>query len=219
MSGKYLTDFLRLKCAGDIINAVSPVNNFEKEISEAMAIRHNLRKIVLAKPMEYTVLDLCAGNALAGIISVFTLPIQYCHAFDIKPREREGFKTVKKWSYTKEDIHAFRPEFIEKRIILIASHACRDLAVKIIELYNQSKASALIMIPCCTMPDKSKQETAELLKQKGLSHYDRWCLWLYNQCLGKKRLFQDTNILSQCNNILVSTKQKLYDEIVKEFIK
>lgn len=66
----YVSEFLSFKCAGDVLNIVNPVKRAEKEISESMAIINKLRPLVLADPMKYTLIDMCAGNALANLFNL-----------------------------------------------------------------------------------------------------------------------------------------------------
>jgi len=189
---KYLSQFLQFKCAGDVINTTAPVQKMGKEITEAMAIRKQLRKIVLPEPMKYTVLDLCAGNGLAGILSVFTLPVKHCISFDKARRERPGFKTVKLGIYPDS--------------IIVSSHPCGELAKKIIGIYNRDKGvKALILIPCCLSP--SKGFSLPHLVTDRFSPYDQWSMYLYQKCQGKKQCVKDTHILSPANNVIYAVKE------------
>jgi len=203
---KYLSQFLQFKCAGDVINAVTPVQKMGKEITEAMAIRKQLRKIVLPEPMKYTVLDLCAGNGLAGILSVFTLPVKHCTAFDKAKRGRPGFKAVERWKYIQADIYDYVFGTYPDSII-ISSHPCGELAKKIIGIYNRGKEiKALILIPCC-LPSEKGFGHPHLLMDK-FSPYDQWSIYLYQQCRGKKQCVKDTHILSPANNVIYAVKDK-----------
>jgi len=202
---KYLSQFLQFKCAGDVINAVAPVQKMGKEITEAMAIRKQLRKIVLPEPMKYTVLDLCAGNGLAGILSVFTLPVDHCIAFDNMKRERLGFKAVRRWQYIQADIFDYVLGTYPNSII-ISSHPCGELARKIIGIYNRGKEiKALILIPCC-LPSHQNFGLPHLVTDK-FSSYDQWSMYLYQKCRGKKQCVKDTHILSPANNVIYAVKE------------
>ena len=204
---KYISQFLQFKCAGDVINAVTPVQKMGKEITEAMAIRKQLRKIVLPEPMKYMVLDFCAGNGLAGILSVFTLPVRYCIALDIRQRDRLGFRDVKRWSYLQCDIS--RLNLVEyPDSIIISSHPCGDLAKKIIDIYNSNdNVKALISIPCC-LPSYRNFDHPQLIADK-FSFYDQWSMYLYQQCIGKRQCIKDNNILSPANNVIYAVKNNI----------
>jgi len=202
---KYLSQFLQFKCAGDVINTTAPVQKMGKEITEAMAIRKQLRKIVLPEPMKYTVLDLCAGNGLAGILSVFTLPVKHCISFDKARRERPGFKTVKRWEYLQADVYDFTLGIYPDSII-VSSHPCGELAKKIIGIYNRDKGvKALILIPCCLSP--SKGFGLPHLVTDRFSPYDQWSMYLYQKCQGKKQCVKDAHILSPANNVIYAVKE------------
>jgi len=181
---KYIRQFLQFKCAGDVINAVAPVQKFHKEITEAMAIRQELRKIVLPKPMHYNVVDMCAGNCLTGILSVFTLPVKACISVDKKDRNRQGFKDVKRWEYQKADIYKPFKFFQGEPTILVACHACGELAERLINIYEERiGVRALILSPCCVAPGFSQKRNTELpvfLNDK-LSAYEAWSLNLVNK--------------------------------------
>jgi hypothetical protein len=207
----YVKQFLSLRAAGDILNALSPFNNVEKEITEAVAIRQRLRAITLKEPMKYTVYDLCAGNCLAGVLSVFTLPVKFCYALDKRTKEqaqKAGWPSIQRWEYFSQDILNIvlgTNAVSAKDSILISSHPCKELASQIVKLYNSSsRAKALIMIPCCV--GESSQPRYSLFQQRGMKSYDFWCLKLADQCVGKVSCFQDINILSPANIVIEALK-------------
>ena len=205
----YVVQFKALKCATDVVEAAEPVNHFYKEISEAMAIRRQLQKLVLGKnrmaPIT-TVYDLCAGNGLVGILAAFTLPVVSAISVDIVPRVRKGFASVSKWEYWCRDIMTWEANAMSDDII-VSSHPCRELAHRIIEQFLESEARALIMIPCCHLP-KAWKLGLRLLDQRGLSHYDRWCMELaeHLEYDSDVKLFEDDGILSPANNVIVATR-------------
>jgi hypothetical protein len=210
MMNKYISEFFGLRCAGDVINAVTPINNFAKEVTEAMAIRRVLRKLVLKEPQRYSVMDMCAGNALAGVLAVFTLPILECRAYDKRPRARTGFKhvrAVKRWHYFVSNIYEdeYKPV---KDTIIVASHPCGNLAKKIIDIYNRKRnIRALILIPCCIEVGNLTSFPHLLLNQSSLGKYNLWSLYLYGLVKGEnKGLYKDIHIASPANNVLWARK-------------
>ena len=194
----YIERFLQYKCSGDILNAVNPINHTCKEISESMAIIQKIKGLTLQNKMELTVLDLCAGNALTSIMSVFMLPVKNAIAIDKKPRERKGYATVNRFEYRQGDIYDFDYVDSKSGYVIIASHPCEH-ALKIIDLYNQSEAKALCIIPCCRT--QHNYQNAQFLKDSHMSKYDIWCLYLSSLVPGSK-LTKCKNILSPCNNII-----------------
>jgi hypothetical protein len=210
---KYLRQFLQFKCAGDVINSVAPVQRFHKEITEAMAVRHELRKIVLPKPMEFNVVDLCAGNCLAGILSVFTLPVKACISIDKKDRHRQGFRDVKRWQYQKGDVYQPMSFFDGESTIMVSCHACGDLAERLINLYEeQDGVKGLVLIPCCVAPGFSHRKSLEFpdFVNDKMSQYESWCLHLVNKLnglkLGPVKARIDKWIDSPANIVITATR-------------
>lgn len=198
----YISDFLRLKCSGDILNIVNPVQKLEKEISESMPVIQRMKDVILQDPMKYTLYDLCAGNALTSIISTFLLPIKEAHAYDIKPRNRK-WHLAKRFEYHTEDIFDMSPDMFDENSIITGIHACTSRSKRIIELFNKSKASYLFLMPCCI---GTIEKDIPILIKKTLGHYLTWCYYLYEICNGKKALNQCNNCLSPVNCIISSRK-------------
>ena len=57
---KYVSQFLSLKCVGDVLNNVLPINKPTKEITEAMAIVQRMKGVFLSNPMKYRLFDVSA---------------------------------------------------------------------------------------------------------------------------------------------------------------
>ncbi len=209
----HLSRFLKLKCAGDVINAVAPINNFEKEITEAWAIVRVIRPLILSNPGKYNILDLCAGNALTSVLSVFLLPITYSVAVDIKPRKRR-YETIDRFEYVLGDVNnwGFVNKQINKKTIIVSSHPCQN-AVGIANIFNYSKAKALCMIPCCNGSFDSVPGVG-FLRDK-MCKYDIWSYFLLNlidqkTVCDKLSLTTDYYCISPKNNVLYAEKNKGY---------
>ena len=178
----YMSDFLKLKCAGDVLNVVNPLGSkAEKEITESMAIIKKLRKIVLAKPNYYYVFDLCAGNALTSVLSAFLLPIKKAIAIDKRPRER-NWHLAKKFSYITDDIYNVVPSDIGPNAIIIGVHACNKLAEQIIKIYKESDAEHLLLMPCCIGNIKSLNVPQPVIEKIG--KYMAWAWQLAQEAGG-----------------------------------
>ena len=204
---KYLNQFLNLKCAGDIIGIVGPMKKYEKEITEAMAIRDVVRKITLKKPMSYTLVDVCSGNGLVPLISVFTMPIKEAIAIDIRERNRPWY-LAKRFQYAIGDINNF--DYInellydKESVILTACHACKHLAINTIDLYHDlNNIKHLVLMPCCQghvgiiLP--------EIIKEK-LGSYLTWSYYLSIKAFGTLKI--DEHISSPCNALVTASKEK-----------
>src|SRR3972149_11311889 len=100
----YLKEFLNLKCAGDVLNVVSPLGRKPaKEITETMAVITRIRATIFENPGLYSIYDLCAGNALTSVLSAHLLPLDAIVAVDKRTRNRNWHK-AKKFKYIFDDI-------------------------------------------------------------------------------------------------------------------
>ena len=210
----YLDEFLNLKSCGDILNIISPFGSAQKEISESMGIIKLIKPITLKKPMHYTLYDFCAGNALTSIISVFLLPIKNAIAIDRKQRTRK-WEMAKRFEYKFVDIYDFDISKIDRNSIVCGVHPCKELAERIIWIFNQSQAQYLFLMPCCNGKIKKILPTA--INDK-INKPMRWCYELYTQIeTDDKNIIQDKKILSPRNLIIIARKQniiRISDEII-----
>jgi len=202
---RYIEEFLRLKCCGDIMNVVHPLgNNTHKEITESMGMIKKIRGIVISHPMEYSILDLCAGNALTSVLAAHLLPVKKSTAIDIKLRNRR-WENVKRFEYINGNI--FDPlmeDFIDENTIIISVHACSNLARRIVELYKKSKAKALFLMPCCL--GRLEHKYPQGIEDK-LGNYMLWC-WDLALNLEDYSLVEDKHIMSPKNIIISSVRGK-----------
>lgn len=196
---KYLNEFLSLKCAGDALNAVNGMRKGAKEITESMSIIHAIRSITLKEPMKYTLIDLCAGNALTGIIAVHLLPIKQAIAFD-KHKRKCNYNHIKRFTYIKADI--IKETFsIPKKSIIVSVHPCKGLALHVIDIYNSNTfAEHLAMMPCCI--GKITGFPERMIKKLG--KYEVWCYQLSIQANGTYK--QDRHCLSPVNCVITASK-------------
>ncbi len=203
---RYIDEFLSFKCSGDILHVVAPINQGGKEITEAMGVRSVLRDLTLPEPMKYTLIDLCAGNALVGVISAFTLPIKTVIAYDHDPRKLR-LEYIQRFEYRKANI--LKDEInIPEDSIICAVHPCKDLAEKAIQIYKENKnAKALVIMPCCSNPkfkNKLKIEDIEYLESSLMDSYKKWCWYLSR--LADGRMFVDNDVESEKNVIITANK-------------
>ena len=209
MNNEYVSRFLSLKCSGDVLNAVSRGGKPPKEITESMAVIKHLKKFALEEPMKYAVIDLCAGNALTSVLSVFMLPIKEAIAIDKKKRNGH-YEDVKRFEYIEKDIRyaSFYPRQTGSKAILISVHPCKA-ANLVINIYNRFDVfKHLILVPCCN--DNYQDVTAWnwLRKAKRVSSYDLWTLHLANMIEDSKiSIYTDDQIMSPKNNIIVASRK------------
>lgn len=205
MSQKYIRSFLALKCAGDVLNVVTPVQKMEKEITESMSIIKELKKITLKDPMKYNIVDMCAGNALTSVLSVFTLPVKKAIAIDIKARKRR-WHLADRFTYWEKDINTYRHELydvIDENSIIIGVHACGNLSNDIIDIYKKSYAKHLILMPCCqgTLTKKVPLAIQDLIQDK----YKVWTWQLAEACDGRFKF--DKSVISPKNGVIIASKE------------
>jgi len=208
---KYIDYFLSLKCSPDILEICGPVNKAGKEISEMMTVILRVRKIVLKQPMVYNILDLCAGNGLIGVTAVHFLPVSSAVAVDKRERSRK-WDRAKRFKYVTLSIHdPAIYEYIDKNTIIVGSHLCSGLSRRAVELYNNSDAQHLIVLPCCTGGKKDFPDRFSIrvnLARVKLTRYEEWALYLADMCDGKVDVVQDVHCLSPKNIVVQARKEK-----------
>lgn len=192
-------NFLKLRCAQDVLDAVRPLNKEVKEVSEAMAATNCLRWTTMHPSRMFNLLDLCAGNAVGSVLAAHRFVFSSVTAIDKKPvRMAQKTSRVQRFNYVKMDIFSNDIySYISSRTILIAIHACSDKAKRITEIWNKSDARFLVMIPCCV--GKWSMSTKPFLLKK-LGPYLSWCLHLAGEVNGS--LTVDEKMVTPCNGII-----------------
>jgi len=205
---RYLDYFLSLRCSGDVLSVCSPINNTAKEITEAITVTRKIRTLTLPYPMQYNVLDLCAGNALIPVISVMYLPVKFAVAVDIKKHYRQ-WERVKRFEYKEYDIYDNSiNSMIDSNTIITSSHPCGNLACRIVDLFLSSTAKALFLLPCCANNEEYRNHySGNHIIQKNLSKYEQWCCCIYDKLLANKEIKTNIKHYPDClspKNILIS---------------
>jgi len=197
----YIKQFQQLTCKQEIIDNILPINNFKKEISESMSIIKHIRKIVLHnKNIHYTILDMCSGNALTSVLSSLLFKNVTSIAIDNLQRDRNWY-AINRFFYINKSIYdkQFFKSIISKNTIIIGIHACTHLSKQIINIFKNSSAQHLILMPCCA----DEYYIPKFIKQR-IGNYLGWCMHLANICEGK--LIQDNKIISPKNCIITKDK-------------
>ena len=201
---KYVEEFFRMKCAGDVLNAVGPMRRGAKEITEALGLRTAVRGEILSAKMKYHVVDVCAGNGLFGVFTAMTLPVKSVVAYDIRSGEGRHFGTVRGYKYCQADIMKDVLYFNEPTI-LCAIHACKELGEKIVDLYLENdNIKMLYLMPCCAKK-QYKLPTPHMKIVEKICKSDLWVWYLADRAKGT--FFQDNAILSPVNKIIVAHKK------------
>ncbi len=204
---RYLEEFFGLKCAGDVINAVTPLNRAAKEITEAMGVVRRLKPFFLNHPMQLTLVDLAAGNALTAILAAHLLLVKMAYAVDRDPRHRPGHAKVERFEYLQVDLNTLdsceRPWCLGD-MVFASVHPCASLATRIVDLYLATpRAVGLVLMPCCHGPQDTPKRVPTAFRQR-ITGYEAWAWWLAERARGD--LFVDKNVLSPCNAIVVARK-------------
>ena len=201
---EYVNRFLSLRCSGDVLNVTGRLREPEKEISESMGIIKHLKPIVLAEKMKYTLIDLCAGNALTSILAVHMLPVKSAIAID---RQRRGghYDKIQRFAYVEDDIE--NGSYHSESLILIAVHPCKT-ADTIVKIFNDHKnLKHLIMMPCCNGSYQDIVGYGWLHEDKKVSAYDLWTLHLARNIQDARvKVVTDRKVLSPKNNIIIASR-------------
>lgn len=202
----YVDRFFSLNCSGDVLNVLGKFSNPSKEITESMSIIKQMKDLTIKKPMEYTMLDLCAGNCLTSVLAAHLLPIKHAYAIDIREKGKR-FDGVNRFSYLKMDMKD--PSFISNLskevdlnapIIITGVHACKDLALEIIHLHKTIPNSHLFLMPCCKGQINHAVLSIPSGLQKRFTKYELWSWYLANEAQGD--FIIDKGITSPCNIIV-----------------
>jgi len=206
---RYLNEFFSLRCSGDVLNACAPFHNGAKEVAEAMAMRKLLKGLLLDRPMELAVVDLCSGNALLPLLSVFTLPAREAIAVDRRPRNRDWHE-AKRFRYLNLDIYSDEVVALVKEAapaVVTSIHPCSTLAERVISVYQEADAEALLLMPCCVGPASHRWVDA-LPSFIPISKYDRWVAYLAGLAGDHSSVKRDDHIPSPANCIISARRQR-----------
>jgi len=204
---RYLDYFMRLKCAGDVLNSVHPILNPTKEVTESMSIIKRIKPILVSKPDKYYIFDLCAGNCLTSSLTAHLFKVKKVFAIDKAERYRKGFSNIRGFEYVKMNI--YDEELLNmikshQPSIIISVHPCSHLAERSIELFKESLADLLLLMPCCS--GGSCVKNFNFLKDK-LTKYELWSLYLSQLADGK--IYKDIHCLSPKNIVIVASRENI----------
>ena len=203
----YNDQFLSLNAAGNILNTVGNIGKKpRKEISEAWGVIKQIRNICLKnKDKEYSLVDLCSGNALVPVTAVHLFKnIISAIAVDKLPRER-NWEATDDFMYMEKDIFDIDTDQFVSPTILTSIHCCGELAEQVIKIFNTSEhIEHLVLMPCC------RGEISNPFLQFLKNHGNRDLAWiskLFLLCHGKTSVYRDRFILSPKDYILISKKE------------
>jgi len=208
----YVDSFLKLSCATDILNVVSPIARASKEISEAYTMLKALRKIIYpGDSYTYRVLDLCAGNGLLGVSIVHMFNYEHVTSIDTRKLPKRDWNKVRNFSYFIMDIRTLHRVDVENKVI-VANHPCQ-LAFDIANIFCKYNAKALVLMPCC---DRQQIKPRPQYVMKKYGKYGTWCMDLYDiiRDYGIKHdeniditISEDSNCLSPKNIVITAIRR------------
>jgi hypothetical protein len=131
---KYIRDFLKLRCAGDVLNAVGELRNGEAEISVAMSTINHIKEIKDLK--EYILIEICDKNRypITSIISAHLLPIKY--NFVSGGKLSNNIDCVKKLHTTESPLVLVKSY---NKVIVIINIEDNTLGNKVFNLFRKNK--------------------------------------------------------------------------------
>ena len=167
-------------------------------------------------PHTITVLDLCAGSALTGVLLAYLTPIKHVICFDKFKRSSVNLENVHNFSFIERDVYDDSIyDVIDEHTVILGCHLCRDLSYRAIEIYQHSRAYKCVLMPCCHGKNDNKpldgfrdaQLNGWLLEQLG--HYGMWTYQIarrFNHEKSEVRITKANQCLSPKNNVILAQK-------------
>ena len=191
MRESYIAKFLRLRCAGDVLESIQPINRprFDDEISEAMALVGAIRGKILKEPNRWKIVDICAGNVLTGVIAAHLLPVECVtlHKWRVKP---DG-ELLAKVRGLKVKTDADWSSIFDNNTIVVSASPNYDIAVEI------ANRCAVNNVPLAMTPANSKVAGGDKAEKRSVhSRYEYLLNSIVDQALDAK-FKMDTRIVSE----------------------
>lgn len=237
MSTRYTDEFFKLKAAPDILAATKAITNGTKKITEAMSIIHAIRRITLSDKMNYSLVDMCSGNALVPIIAAHLLPVRFCVSVDKKSPKPSWTRVKRLHPFGNVDIMTeenmldldINQHLGGEKTILTSVHPCGKLAEQVINIFlRRPQYRYLYMMPCCSSKINHRRKnnlldeirliysevttiSTEEAGEKIVDSYVLWCLHLANLLSQVKdvrvSMRRDPHCLSEKNMIITAAKE------------
>jgi hypothetical protein len=208
-----VNQFLAKKCAGDVINSVTPLKNPLKSLSTSWEVIKTIQPLTITEKGKYEVVNFCAGNCVAAIMAAHILPVKRTWAIDSKITKKQGFENVDRFTtFEGMEIKDFIPR-VQDNDIIIAIHPKPQECVDIIDLFNQTTAKVLCLVP--GIPGLHMPKKINCLKKlpMPIDKYELWCLVLMNIVAPNHKLtmrYYVRGINSPYNTILYAERMKYY---------
>ncbi len=189
-------------------------NTFWKEISEAMAVRERIKRIVVRNRARVDfVVDVGCGKGFLALLTALFHPHLRVYAVDVDRNPNwEHFRKVSNIEARYMDIMSASFErwlyTLEGRGILAGIHLCTYLSLRFIDLYNRlANIGWAILVPCC-VGQFDWVRFAWLYEERG--PYEAWVAYLATLPVGRVVVRRDPGILSDKNFVIQMQKGWTY---------
>ena len=209
-----VSEFLSLECCEDILNVLNPINNIEKELTESMSVVKEIKSLVMDKSKTFGIIELCAGNSLTSIISLFLYPqVKKVISLDIRMRDRDWDK-IDNFNYVFADIymnsliHNGLIDELEREVdevMMVSIHSCGRLSEQVIRHFNTGNANYLFLNPCCEKGVDPKRMPQVVLDKLG--KYLSWAFYLFNKIYSDEKKLKQLNKSLSPKNLLIMAKK------------
>ena len=195
---QYVEHFLKLNCAGDVLNSVSPMKRPEQHITEAMAILKRLRPIVLAEPNKFKIVEVTSGNGLASVVALHLFPIVSATIFSTKAPNRLIERVKNLTYYNRRFKYDTDKDLVDKNTIIIMSGCILSQDAEIVDAYLENESSGQFI----AIPENGHFVEEDHLINKCMGKYAATCMHIRNILGGK--MTQDRYILGPRNIVIVA---------------
>lgn len=204
---------------------VTNCQSISKEISETMAVvRALLASVDATRP--HHVVDLCCGRGITAAYVAAALPDWHVTAVDrasesgLPHYEEGGLSNVRFMRLDLFDASCSlrireRTDEVALPVVVLGMHCCGQLSLKVIEVYEDIGAAALVLCPCC-LPMSSKARAVSELPEHlwsspvATEKYTAWATFLSERAAGKLEMVKD--IMSPQNAVISAPRVGRHDE-------
>lgn len=198
---KHLSYFMRLDCAGDVLNSADPMRKPLRRVTEAVAVTKKLRPAALENPGEIKVLQITDGNGFETMLASHVLKLKEAKVITTH-KPKHGLQTrVQNFTLlvSKNPFNEIKDlEAIDVDTILVFTGNI-DYN-KAVDLYNESDACGVIIMP---NPDSIRYKSRYFGMDQLVDLQAAKLLALRDHLGGKPNLTVDQEVLSR-NNVIIS---------------
>jgi len=212
---KYLEKFNKFRCKKEFLNIFKgkSMSFLKKEITEALAIKERLKRVLSNKSEDYILVEIGSGKGYFSVLMALFYKDLEIYMIDKNPNINlehiKKFENIKflNLDIRKKEFEEFFNELIKKnkKIIVVAIHLCQDNAKELVKFYNKFKKSIeiFILVPCCP------GSFVKADKSVNVDPYLQWSFYLFNLIESKnKSMVKDKNMISERNIIIKAKKEK-----------